>query len=36
MTIAEGNTDQPVIDGIGTDNPVLVQPGAPQTTDGDL
>lgn len=36
MTIAEGNTDQPVIDGIGTDNPVLVQPGAPRTTDGDL
>ncbi|MCO6178483.1 hypothetical protein [Ciceribacter sp. RN22] len=36
MTIAEGNTDQPVIDGIGTDNPVLLQPGAPQTTDGDL
>ncbi len=36
MTIAEGNTDQPVIDGIGTDNPVLVQPGAPQTADGDL
>ncbi|MDI6835885.1 MAG: hypothetical protein QMD99_09255 [Rhizobiaceae bacterium] len=36
MTIAEGNTDQPVIDGIGTDNPVLVQPGVPQTTDGDM
>ncbi|WP_416796728.1 hypothetical protein [Ciceribacter azotifigens] len=36
MTIVESNTEQPVVDGIGTDNPVIVQPGAPQTADGEL
>ncbi len=35
MTIVESNTEQPVVDGIGTDNPVIVQPGA-SPADGEL
>lgn len=35
MTIVESNTEQPVVDGIGTDNPVVVQPEA-SPADGEL
>lgn len=36
MAIAEGSTAQPVVDGIGTENPVTLLPNGEQAADGDL
>ena len=36
MAIAEGSTAQPVVDGIGTENPVTLLPDGEQAADGDL
>lgn len=36
MAIAEGSTAQPVVDGIGTENPVTLLPNGEQASDGGL
>lgn len=36
MAIAEGQTSQPVVDGIGTDNPTALTPSQPQVADPSL
>ncbi|PZU87672.1 MAG: hypothetical protein DI528_06465 [Shinella sp.] len=36
MAIAEGSTAQPVVDGIGTENPITLLPNGEQAADGDL
>lgn len=36
MAIAEGSTAQPVVDGIGTENPVTLLPNGEQAADGGL